>query len=307
MRKRDWARGEPPPRGSIEWVGVADMFEPEPPSSSGFQIFELGFTELDAADRWIAQLGNNLAYTRQIHGDEILTKADANEWEAFLSRWKPFRAKLTSALKSPGWMQMWMKKNKIQFDGLLNESKKLHDKFVSKGMPMVPVPYMGELVLLLRTMPKQMKASEMRAKLEAGIQCGTKMLDQNTAWWQWRKRSDTKGLTLAMSNARAAANLFSRSRSGESYGLGSPLYDEFLRRLTKIYIEAAGLYGIVETQQTAAAEALDEGRQAAHALPGHFMWWVIAAGAGYAGILWFTRSRPTQIIVKVPDAIPTQF
>ena len=110
-----------------------------------------------------------------------------------------------------------------------------------------------------------------------------------------------------MSDARTAANLFSRSSNNETYRPGSPVYDEFLRRLTKIYIEAAGLYGIVETQQTAAAEALDEGRQAAHALPGHFMWWVIAAGAGYAGILWFTRSRPTQIIVKVPDAIPTQF
>jgi hypothetical protein len=305
VKKRDWARGEPPPRGSIEWVGVADMFEPEPPSSSGFQVFELGFTELDAADRWIAQLGNNLLYTRQIHGDEIVTKADETEWEAFLSRWKPFRAKLTSALKSPGWVQMWLKKNKIQFDSLLNESKALHDKFVSKGMPMVPVPYMGELVILLRTMPKQMKASEMRAKLEAGIKCGNKMLDQNTAWWQWRKRSDTKNLTLAISNARAAANLFSQSRSNETYGPGSPLYDEFLRRLTKIYIEAAGLYGIVETRQTAAAEALDEGRQAAHTLPGHFMWWVIAAGAGYAGILWFTRSKPTQITVQVPDAFPT--
>ena len=303
MRKRDWARGEPPPRGSIEWVGVADMFEPEPIVNGIFQVFEIGFTELDAADRWIAQLGNNLSYTRQIHGDEILNKADAAEWEAFLSRWKPFRQKLTSALKSPGWVQMWLKKNKNQFDGLLNESKALHDKWVAKGMPMVPVPYMGELVLLLRTMPKQLKTSEMRAKLEAGITCGNKMLDQNTAWWQWRKRSDTKELTRALGDARTAANLFSRAKSGETYGISNPVYDEFLRRLTKIYIEAAGLYGIVETRQTAAAEALDEGRQAAHALPGHFMWWVIAAGAGYAGILWITRSRPTQITVRVPDAV----
>ena len=305
MRKRDWARGEPPPRGSIEWVGVADMFEPAPPTSSGFQVFELGFTELDAADRWIAQLGNNLAYTREIHDDKILTKADADLWVAFLSRWKPFRAKLTSALKSPGWVQMWLKKNKTQFDNLLNESKALHDKFVSKGMPMVPVPYMGELVLLLRTMPKQLKTSEMRAKLEAGITCGNKMLDQNTAWWQWRKRSDTKELTRAIGNARAAANLFSRSSNSEVYDSGSPVYDEFLRRLTKIYIEAAGLYGIVETKRTATAEAMDEGRRAASALPSHFLWWVIAAGASYAGILWFTRSKPAQITVKVPDVVPT--
>ena len=58
---RGWGRGSPPPRGSIEWVGVGDMWEPEPPphmrppspSNSGYQIFEIGFTELDAADRWM--------------------------------------------------------------------------------------------------------------------------------------------------------------------------------------------------------------------------------------------------------------
>lgn len=30
-RGRDFARGDPPPRGSIEYVGVGDMWMPEPP------------------------------------------------------------------------------------------------------------------------------------------------------------------------------------------------------------------------------------------------------------------------------------
>lgn len=29
---RDYGRGEPPPRGSIEYVGVGDMFQPAPPA-----------------------------------------------------------------------------------------------------------------------------------------------------------------------------------------------------------------------------------------------------------------------------------
>ena len=62
---RSWGRGSPPPRGSIEWAGVADMWEPEPPrSSSGFQVFEIGFTELDAADRWMKRLYENIRYGR---------------------------------------------------------------------------------------------------------------------------------------------------------------------------------------------------------------------------------------------------
>ena len=78
---RDWARGEPPPRGSIEYVGVGDMFMEEPPrttSKSGFQAFEIGFTELDAADRWMRRLEDNIRYARQVHGDKILGQADVD-------------------------------------------------------------------------------------------------------------------------------------------------------------------------------------------------------------------------------------
>jgi len=46
-----------------------------------------------------------------------------------------------------------LKENKARLDDLLNQSKRMHDKFAAKGMPMVPVPYMGELVVLLRKMP----------------------------------------------------------------------------------------------------------------------------------------------------------
>ena len=127
---RDWARGEPPPRGSIEYVGVGDMFMEEPPkpaSSSGFQIFEIGFTELDAADRWMKRLEDNISYARQVHGDKILADADVNEWNGLMSLWIPFRGKLTSAVRSPAWFQMWMKDNKAEFDRLLNQSKRMHD------------------------------------------------------------------------------------------------------------------------------------------------------------------------------------
>ena len=303
---RDWARGSPPPRGSIEYVGVGDMFMEEPPARAtlGFQVFEIGFTELDAADRWMKRLEDNIRYARQVHGDKILSQADVDEWDALMTRWNPFRQTLTSAIKSPGWIQMWMKENKTKLDKLLNESKRLHDRFAKKGMAMVPTPYMGELVLMLRQMPKVMKAPEMRSKLEAGIKCGDKMLDQNTAWWQWRVRNDTHGLKLAISDAQNASDLFGRSHSAETYEAGSPVYDEFLRRLTKIYIEAAGLYGIVETKKTAAAEAADAGRGGGKETTNHLLWLLVSAGVGYLGLRWISRTKPAQITVKVPDAMP---
>ena len=240
---RDWARGTPPPRGSIEYAGVGDMFMAEVPvkSTSGFQVFEIGFTELDAADRWMKRLEDNIRYARQIHGNKILVQADVDEWNALMSQWVPFREKLTSATRSPAWIQMWLRDNKAEFNRMLNLSKKMHDRFAVKGMPMVPIPYMGELVLMLRKMPKLMRTPDMKAKLEAGIKCGDKMLDQATAWWQWRKRDDSRGLARAIEDAKAASSLFARSRSSDIYEPGSPVYDEFLRRLTKIYIEAADL------------------------------------------------------------------
>jgi len=202
---RGWGRGSPPPRGSIEWVAVGDMWEPgppphvNPPSNAGFQVFEIGFTELDAADRWMKRLEDNIRYARQVHGDKVLSASDVDAWDALMLRWVPFRHKLTSPIRSPASIQMMLKENKAELDGLLNESKSLHDRFARKGMPMVPVPYMGELLLVLRSLrqdPKRdptpmdsqtnplkpLTAAQMRAKLEAGIACGEHMLDENAAW-----------------------------------------------------------------------------------------------------------------------------
>ena len=304
---RGWGRGSPPPRGSIEWAGVADMWEPDPPrSSSGFQVFEIGFTELDAADRWMKRMEDNINYAIRLHGNKILNDADLGEWDALMLRWVPFRLKLTSPLRSPLNLQMWLKDNKITLDKLLNESKAMHDRFAKKGMSMVPMPYMGELVLLLRQMPKKLTAAQMQTKLEAGIECGEKLLDEDTAWWQWRKRDDTKGLVAAIANAKAASGIFAKSkRTSENYHPGDPAYDEFIRRLTKIWIEAAGLYGIIETEKTAAAEGLDAGRKAAQKEESGLWKLLLLAGAGYLGIRWLTRDKTT-VVVGVPDAHPAE-
>lgn len=324
---RGWGRGSPPPRGSIEWVAVGDMWEPgppphvNPPSNAGFQVFEIGFTELDAADRWMKRLEDNIRYARQVHGDKVLSASDVDAWDALMLRWVPFRHKLTSPIRSPASIQMMLKENKAELDGLLDESKSLHDRFARKGMPMVPVPYMGEMLLVLRSLrqdPKRdptpmdsqtnplkpLTAAQMRAKLEAGIACGEHMLDENAAWWQWRKRDDAHGLSGAIDAARNLSNAYGKAgQSPETYRPSTPAYDEFLRRLTKIWIEAAGLYGIVETKATTVAEALDAARDGKDKA-GNLLWLLLLAGAGYLGLRWLTRDKPATVVVAVPDANP---
>ena len=80
-------------------------------------------------------------------------------------------------------------------------------------MSQVAVPYMGDLVVLLRTLPAELTLPEMVARLRDAAQVGERLLDQNTAWWQWRKRDDTRGLRRAADDAaKLADDLESPSR-----------------------------------------------------------------------------------------------
>lgn len=302
---RDYARGEPPPRGSIEWVAVGDMWDPIPPSRSGFNVYEISYTELDAADRWMKAIDRSVKYTRKIHGDKILSADDEKEWNTFAKKWFHFLADM----QLPGHFDAMLKSNKKIFDEYMNSSKLLHDKFTAKGMSPIPVPYTGELVQLLREMPAKLTAGQMRAKLLAGVKCGEKVLDENMPWYYWSVSNDMRGLREAITAAKSAAEIYGRSRASQNvYTPGDPAYDEFLRRLTKIWIEAAGLYGIVETKATAKAEAMDVAREQADKFkptPSKIGWLLAVAGVSYLGIWWLVGKKKDQpVIVAVPDVAP---
>ena len=165
----------------------------------------------------------------------------------------------------------------------------------------MPVPYAGELLLLLRQMPKKLTASQMSAKLLAGARCGERLLDANTTWFDWVASRDHHPLRDAVADAGRAADIYGRSRSSAAtYSPGDPAYDEFLRRLTKIWVEASGLYGIRETEATAKAHLKDDLSEKSVL---YFAGLLAAAGAAYLGVAWLMRpSRPAA--VGVPDAYP---
>jgi hypothetical protein len=302
---RDFGRGAPPPRGSLEYIAVGSMWTPDPPprttrggsSSSAGEEKAVSFTEIDAADRWLTNIHRSLVYARKIHGDKIITKADVVKWDDFIARWNPFRDRMTTLH-----VLFMSAADKRLFHDLLNESHKLYQSFTTKGMSPIPVPYAAELVTLLRTMPKQITAAQMYSKLIAGIQCGDKLLDDKVPWYAWKKSGDTKPLAVALDSAKAMGAILTRSKATkETYGSGDPVYDEFLRRLTRIWIEAAGLYGIEETQRTADAQLKDDLKAGAKNTPSNILWLLATAGVSYLGIKW-VMSRPAKVTVSVPHA-----
>lgn len=305
---RDFSRGAPPPPGSIEYLAVGDMFYPDIAARRmrgkmgiDLNVYEISFTDLDAAQNFVASVDRGVKQARQLHGDKILSRDDERAWDNLIARWRPFAADMRLV---PGSPSMMLKENKRTFDQLVGEARRLALSYEAKGMSQVPVPYAGELLVLLRTMPKSLTAAEMKAKLLAGAKCGERMLDQNTVWYEWVTSRDHLPLKSVVTEAVAAADIYGRSRASRAkYKPGDPAYDEFLRRLSRIWIEAAGLYGIRSTQATTKAELKDDVRKMPGSAGAYVLGLLAIAGVGYLGVSWITKPRQAPA-VGVPDAFP---
>lgn len=298
---RSFARGSSPPPGSIEYAAIGGPLFYN--TQSGFQLYEISYTELDAAKRWIDAVDRSVSQARKVHGDRVLSDADARAWERFMTTWRPFYGDMSL----PGHFNTMLKTNRKSFDDLLAESRRLYEGFARKGMSKVPVPYADELLVVLRTTPKKLTAAEMQSRLLAGARCGEKMIDQNTAWHSWLTSTDHRPLQTAIKEARLASDIYGRSRrSSATYVPGDPAYDDFLRALTKIWIEAASLAGIRETHDTTFAELTDDIRDVPEKTSSYLLWLLAAAGVSYLGYTWLSRPRAPTVVVAVPDAYPPQ-
>ena len=132
------------------------------------------------------------------------------------------------------------------------------------------------------------------------------MLDDRAPWWSWAVGRDHLPLKRAVEDAKEASHIYGRSRtSAATYSPGDPAYDEFLRRLTKIWIEAAGLYGIRQTADTARAELADDVRKMPGQATSYALWLLAVAGVGYLGVSWL-GGRSSKVVVAVPDAYPRE-
>lgn len=317
---RDWSRGEPPPRGSVEYCGVPDAFQPPPKQTSprlptrsemGGKIWEITAAEIDAANRFTDTIARSVDYARQVHGDSVLTAKDASSYTDFYKRWKKFAARVSA------WslVERAKESNKKIFEALLQEANRMRDRFVTQGMPIVPVPYMADLVLMLRRLPQTLTPKEMASRLVTACRWGIAMVEASrttaekvravgtlavlgpagllfTDLFESSQDRDRRGLVKAIEDAQHAASLLSKSADAStSYSKGDPVYDEFVRRATRIYIEAAGLFGIQATKTTATSEAIDAGAKQIERGSSGLLWLLGIAGVSYLGARWLESRK----------------
>ena len=303
--------------------GAATVTEPRIPEKTGLHLYEISNSDWDAATRFVANLAENVRYTRQVHGDRVLSADEIARWNGFWQKWLLFANKMGGVSKkledeslaakilaatSPvlwasrtlfataqGSLALMSVENKRELDGLLAEAWKLYERFRLLGMSQVAVPYMGELVVVLRTLPKEITLAEMATRLRDGARAGERLLDANTAWWQWRKRDETRGLRAAINDARELAGEIERVAGTDAgRGLrdaGTPIYRHFTRILAKIYVEAAGLYGVEETRASARAAAKDEAHKGPERAGMSLGWLIATLGAGYVSLRWLTTPK----------------
>jgi hypothetical protein len=345
---------------SRRWHPAGKSATGTPLDVSGLQLYEISNTDWEAAVRYMNNLAENVKYTRQVHGDKILSQADMEKWATLWSRWLLFSSKietvktamqdesLATRMLNATLPTLWFSRllfatvrgslalmspdNKRELDGLLKDAHALYDRFRLLGMTQVAIPYMGDLVVILRSLPRDVSLAEMSQRLRDGAKVGDRLLDENTAWWQWRKRDDTKGLRAAIKaagelakeiadidmavkadaspEAKASARatmlrLLSRKiGKNETYIHTSPslaLREKFIGGLGKIYAEAAALYGVEEVKREAAAGLKDDLKKPPEPA-GIPLWaWGLAGVAGYAGFKWWVNTGKKEEVVVRED------
>jgi hypothetical protein len=231
-------------------------------------------------------------------------------------------------------VQRAREENKRVLEALVAESKRLSDRFARKGMTVVPVPHAADLVLMLREMPLRLTPPEMARRLETAARWGEEIASHSKTTGEWVQRAglyaagaamlgpagvlaahylpsswsrDRAGLEAASRDAREAARYLSKSTDASvPYTRGDPVYDEFLRKVTRVYVEAAGLYGVQETLRAATAEAVDAGARQADRGGRGVMLLLALAGVSYLGVRWLESSRRRPVVMRVPDAVPRE-
>lgn len=293
----------------------------------GYTVYKISPTDWDASMRWMRNFAENVEYTRKVHKGRILTDDDVTIFVELYRRWQRFVNEVANAARdlplpktllfaAPVTLpyivahQMYSaaadmvdaglmsEANKRRWDALLQEAHKLYHRFRLLGMSQIAVPYMGDLVVLLRGLPATLTLPEMATTLREVARGGDRMLDQNTSWWRWRQSEDTGPLAAAIKACRAFADeldaVANRSEGKGAREKGTPVYLRFVRTAAKVYIEAAGLYGIVETRESAKHEAIEKGADMGQKTTHGLLWLLAAVGLGWLGIKWLS---PAKVVV----------
>jgi hypothetical protein len=298
--KKNFAIYGRPPLGSYEYDFVRGLPPTRPPefprrkrteAARAYDhlgsIENVSLNDFEAATRWMSNFAEQVKAVARTKKD-ALDSADLDAWSALWKRWLLFGSRKANILDA---------ETKKAFDALLNEAFRLYKDFRRKGLGQVAIPYMSDLSVMLRTLPAELTLTQMVLRLREAAKAGDRLLDEDTAWWQWRMGTDTAGLRRAIAAARTLADKFEASAKLKGQGAprekGSFAYDLFMQGVTRIPIEAAALYRIEETISFAGLrdeENLSKKTTYTLATLG------LLAGVGYLGFKWWTKPQMNFVV-----------
>jgi len=275
----------PPPR----------PWRPRPaPSASGAAspaapAYEVSSTDWEATQRWVANLAEGVRRVRREQGSRILTADEVDKFADLWRRWLAFGSRVSGSGAS---MNTEIRR---EWAGLLGEAQQLYERYRLLGLPRVAPPYLGELAVVLATLPPEETLVGMSARLLDASRVSSRLLDQGAPWWAWRRPSDPRPLALAVTAARALARQLSEvARTAPGKGTrdrGSPVYARVAELLHEMYAAASSLYGTEEP----AGQVPEDGR-APPAVRGTSLWWLAAVGAaGYLGTKWLIGEKQEHV------------
>jgi hypothetical protein len=320
-----------PPIHSFEYVMAGGGYVDRPsytPQNSWNQgaatapvprAYEMSNSDLEAIQRWLANLSSNVKYASQARGEGALPQSEVALWNDFWKRWLVFLGKISAAQKSlkdeamaarvlastspadwpsrtlhktaQGSLAIMLPENKRELDVLAGGARQLYDRFRLLGLGHVAMPYVGELAALLRSLPGELSLTDMVKVLRDGMRAGSRLLDGRASWGSWPKTGSAPALRDAISAADKLANKIEEvSKTPPGQGLRdttTPVYQYFARVLAKIYVAASDLYGVAEPEHKPEGSThRPEGATASIA------WLMAAAGAGYLGWKWLADKVP---------------
>ena len=273
------------PRAAPSTSGASPTQAPEPAA------YEVSSTDWDATQRWMSNLAENVRAVRRELGNKILTADEVEKFADLWRRWLVLSSKVGSAPAAAP-MQPAVKR---EWEALLAEGWQLYERYRLLGLNRVAPPYLGELAIILRTLPAEESLVGMSSRLLDAARVSERLLDRDAVWWRWRQiPANPRPLAQFVRTARTlAAQIAEVARTAPGEGprdQGSPVYARVIALLSAMYAAASALYGGEERRpEQRQEEPIGRPR-------GLSVGWLVACGGiGYLGMKWLMGGKKEDV------------